>query len=55
MTDFMFLLSSDTCRLLDLLFRFIINTTFTIIIFTTTNKNVISIDQMKLGCWNILI
>ncbi len=30
--DFMSLLSSDSCRILDLLFRFLINTAFTIII-----------------------
>lgn len=32
MNDFLSLLSSDSCRILDLLFRFIINTVFTIII-----------------------
>ena len=32
MNDFLSLLSSDSCRILDLLFRFLINTTFTIII-----------------------
>lgn len=32
MNDFLSLLTSDSCRLLDLLFRFIVNTVFTIII-----------------------
>lgn len=32
MNDFMSLLSSDSCRILDLFFRFLINTVFTIII-----------------------